>query len=88
MSNNKKGITSLLSMHQEDTLKMAVELMAKENVDVLPVISPTEKNTIIGVLTYQNIIASYKHGISEHEEKSPSISFKRKGLKIIRYEQK
>lgn len=73
---------------KEDTLKMAVELMAKENVDVLPVISPTEKNTIIGVLTYQNIIASYKHGISEHEEKSPSISFKRKGLKIIRYEQK
>jgi len=65
-----------------DTLLTAVETMAKESIDVLPVVS--EENTkIIGILTYHDIIATYKYGINEHEKKQPHISLKRNGLKIL-----
>lgn len=64
-----------------DTLKTAVETMAKENIDVLPVVSSDKK--IIGVLSYRDIIASYKSGIDEHEKKQPNISLKRRRIKIL-----
>lgn len=72
-----------IHIKMDDTLKVAVETMAKENVDVLPVISSTEKNNILGILSYQDIIATYKHGINDHEKKDPAISLKRRKLKIL-----
>jgi len=65
-----------------DTLLTAVETMAKENIDVLPVVSK-ENTKIIGILSYHDIIATYKYGIDEHEKKQPHISLKRNGLKIL-----
>ena len=65
-----------------DTLLTAVETMAKESIDVLPVVSG-ENTKIIGILTYHDIIATYKYGINEHEKKQPHISLKRNGLKIL-----
>lgn len=65
-----------------DTLLTAVETMAKENIDVLPVVSK-ENTKIIGILSYRDIIATYKHGIDEHEKKQPHISLKRDSLKIL-----
>lgn len=65
-----------------DTLKIAVETMAKENIDVLPVIS-NENNDILGVLSYRDILATYKEGIAEHEKKQPHLSLKRNRLKIL-----
>jgi chloride channel protein, CIC family len=64
-----------------DTLKTAVEMMAKENLDVLPVIS-SESNKVTGILSYRNILSAYKHGIEEHKESVP-ISLKRRTLKIL-----
>jgi chloride channel protein, CIC family len=64
-----------------DTLKTAVEMMAKENLDVLPVIS-SESNKLTGILSYKNILSAYKHGIEEHKE-SVHISLKRRTLKIL-----
>jgi CIC family chloride channel protein len=71
----------------DDNLRTAVELMAKENIDVLPVVS-NENNTVAGILSYEDIIATYKHGIDEHEKKQPHISLKRQGLKILLHGQK
>lgn len=65
-----------------DTLRTAVETMAKENIDVLPVVSKGDMN-IIGILSYHDIIATYKYGIDEHEKKQPHISLKRNSLKIL-----
>ena len=55
--------------------------MAKENINVLPVVS--KENNIIGVISYKDIIATYKKGMEEHEKKHPSISLKRNSLKIL-----
>lgn len=71
-----------VSIQVTDTLKTAVEIMAKENVDVIPVTSGGNKN-IIGLVSYHDILAIYKHGIDEHEKKRPPISLKRNGLRIL-----
>jgi len=42
-----------------------------------------ENSNVIGTLSYQNIIASYKQRIDEHTKKSPNISLKRRGLKML-----
>ena len=69
-----------LAVTASDSLKMAVEMMAKENLDVLPVVSSSNK--VSGILSYRNILSAYKHRFEEHEESVP-ISLKRRTLKIL-----
>jgi H+/Cl- antiporter ClcA len=71
-----------ISIGDTDTLRQAVELMARENVDVLPVIKQ-QNNEIAGLLTYKDIISAYKYQLEEHRERTPSISLKREGYKIL-----
>lgn len=63
-----------------DTLRKTVEIMAEENVDILPVV--LEKK-IVGVLTYQHLISIYKTGIEEHAKTQKYISLNRQRLKIL-----
>jgi H+/Cl- antiporter ClcA len=69
-----------LAVTASDSLKMAVEMMAKENLDVLPVVSSSNK--VSGILSYRNILSAYRHRFEEHEE-SVTISLKRRTLKIL-----
>jgi chloride channel protein, CIC family len=68
-------------INMDNSLRSAVEMMARENIDMLPVVS--EEKNMIGVLSYKDIISTYKHGVEEHEKKHPSISLKRNSLKIL-----
>ncbi|HSV11954.1 MAG TPA: chloride channel protein [Hanamia sp.] len=70
-----------VSIGVDSSLRNAVELMAKENIDLLPVTS--NENTIIGILSYKDIISAYKSDIDNYVKKQPSISLKRNGLKIL-----
>lgn len=72
---------NVIAISQGNTLKTAVEMMAEKNVEALPVIS-TVDNKIIGVLSYKDIISSYKQTIDEHE-RIVSISLKRKAMKML-----
>lgn len=76
-----------ISIHMDDSLRSAVEMMSEENVDVLPVLSPRSKS-IIGILSYRDILAVYKDGTDALKEKEISISLRRKGLKILSRGQK
>ncbi|MGM5470051.1 chloride channel protein [Flavobacteriaceae bacterium LMO-SS05] len=73
---------SKIYIKSSDTLRTAVEIMAKENIDVLPVISNNNKD-IIGVLSNRDVIATYKYTIGEHQKKQANVSLKRQGLKIV-----
>jgi chloride channel protein, CIC family len=66
----------------KNTLRTAVETMARNDIDVLPVISK-ENSNIIGCISYHDIIAIYRHGAEDHEKKQPHISLRRQGLKIL-----
>lgn len=71
-----------ISVNTKDSLRTAVEKMAHENVDVLPVLSESS-NGIVGILSYKNIISTYKHSFDEHIKYQPNISIRRKGLKML-----
>lgn len=70
-----------VSIGVDSTLRNAVEVMAKENIDILPVTSP--ENTLIGMISYKDILSAYKWNMDNDEKKNPSISLKRSGLKIL-----
>ncbi|MGE0567565.1 MAG: chloride channel protein [Bacteroidia bacterium] len=63
-----------------ETLKRTIEIMANENVDLLPVVLD---NKIIGILTYHYIISMYKTGMEENEKKHVHLSLNRQRLKLL-----
>lgn len=88
--NPEKEIGSIVKRNNlfispSQTLRDAVEIMAKENVDLLPVVN---EETISGILTYQHIISIYKNGLDDNEKKQAHISLSRQRLKILVHQQK
>jgi len=65
-----------------DSLSHAVSLMARENIDVVPVVS-SQNHSVIGLLSYQNIISSYRMKTADDMAKNPNISLRRQGLRIF-----
>lgn len=74
-----------ISVEPTQTLRKVVEIMAQDNVDILPVVKDKK---IIGILTYQHILSIYKYGIDEQEKKEAHISLRRQRLKILVHGQK
>ncbi len=70
-----------ISIRNESSLRTAVEVMARENIDMLPVVSA--ENKLMGILSYKDIIAAYKKDIDNNLQKKPSISLKRNSLKML-----
>ena len=73
--------TSTLFM--TDTLRTAVERMARENIDVLPVLAPGDRALVTGVISYRDILAAYKNRLEEQGTTTPNILLKRKGLRVL-----
>jgi CIC family chloride channel protein len=67
----------------ENSLRAAVEIMAKEDIAALPVCSKEDNNKIVGVISYKEIISAYKTDLDNHEKKEAHISLKRGSQKII-----
>jgi chloride channel protein, CIC family len=76
------------TISSHDNLRTAVEMMAKENLDVLPVVSNENKNSVIGILSYKDILSVYKYRVEDFEKLRPHISLKRSGMKILLHGQK
>lgn len=72
-----------ISIPVGSSLRRAVEMMARENIDVLPVLSGDKEKEIAGILSYREIISAYKQGLSEHEKKHPKISLKKRGIRVL-----
>lgn len=70
-----------VSISNDNSLRTAVELMAKENIDLLPVVS--KENNMVGILSYKDIISAYKTDTDNNLKKRPMISLKRGGLKML-----
>ena len=69
-------------LKSNEALRVAVELMSKDEVDALPVIS-AKGNKIIGLLTYKDILTAYKHNLEENETANTQISLKRRRIKML-----
>lgn len=69
--------SATVSINGEESLRQAAELMAREKLEVLPVISSDGVPRLIGILSVTNILAIYKRGIEEHTRKHPDLSVRR-----------
>ena len=65
------------------TLRKAVQLMARENTDVLAVVSDKRPGRVIGVLSRKDIIDALENSIGKNELRSKNISIRRQGLKLL-----
>jgi chloride channel protein, CIC family len=74
------------SITDDNNLRAAVEIMAEENIDVLPVVS--KDNTLISLLSYRDILSVYKDVMDDNKKHSSSISFRRNSLKVLIHGQK
>jgi CIC family chloride channel protein len=72
----------LLLVHSNDSLRTAVELMSKQNGDVLPVINSAD-HKVIGVLSYRNIISGYNDQLTGNEDARTQISLRRRRMKML-----
>ena len=64
-----------------DTLRTAVERMARENVDVLPVLG--NEAQVSGVISYRDILLAYKNRLEDDGRAAPHILLKRKSLRVL-----
>lgn len=69
-------------VNPENTLSEAVSIMTLQNTDVLPVLSKEDK-TVVGVISYKDVLRVYSRDAVSHEQKQAHISLKRKGLKVL-----
>jgi H+/Cl- antiporter ClcA/predicted transcriptional regulator len=86
-SNNEKVLKDIINpvnsfLKNDDTLRTAVETMAKLNTDALPVLSAMS-DKLIGILTYPDIISAYKLHLDENETANTQISLKRRRIKML-----
>jgi CIC family chloride channel protein len=65
---------------ETDTLRTIVELMAKQETEILPVLNGTK---LEGVVSYQNIISTYKDHFDKNETATTHISLKRQRVKMV-----
>lgn len=73
---------SSLFVRSNDSLSKAVEIMAQENQELIPVLSSTKERTLTGVLTYKDILAAYTYRQRENEA-GTNLSLRWQRLKII-----
>jgi len=64
-------------------LSLAVDLMAKYDIDILPVISDSKDKKVTGVLSHKEIISVYSKRRHDGETYQRAISLKRRGIKVI-----
>jgi CIC family chloride channel protein len=69
-------------LQSTDSVRKAVELLAKQTAEVLPVIAH-DSGKVIGVLSYRDILSTYKDEIEENEHPQVQISLKRQRLKML-----
>lgn len=65
-----------------ESLKAAVEKMALENVDLLPVVTTEAPRQVKGFISFNDVLKAYRIGVEEHQKKAPHYSMKQQGLRI------
>ncbi|MCF3109127.1 chloride channel protein [Niabella sp. CC-SYL272] len=68
-------------VRENGSLKTAVEIMLRFNVDLLPVTNKDQ--VVIGSINYKNIMTAYQHVRNASEQKQVHISLKRQTLKLL-----
>ncbi|WP_214072538.1 chloride channel protein [Mucilaginibacter sp. dw_454] len=71
------------SVISDDSLSRAIERMSKNDIEVLPVMASVNRNIVIGVLSYKDLIKAYTQNIEKNESAHVKISLKRRRIKMM-----
>ncbi len=72
-----------VTIYPDNILKIAVDIMTKENLDILPVVERENPKKIIGVVSYKNIMNAFHSNLTESDKKIRGLSIKKGGIKIV-----
>ncbi len=72
-----------VTVHEDEVLKSAVDKMLEHKADIIPVVSRENKNELVGVLTYRDILKVYELKKKESAEESIAISMRKQSMRII-----
>jgi chloride channel protein, CIC family len=50
---------------------------------VLPVVSGKDKNKLVGILSYKDILAAYRQHYNQNTSAMANLSFKRQSIKVL-----
>lgn len=68
---------------EENRLSLAIDLMAKYDIDLLPVVAHGDDKKIIGTLSHKEVISAYSKRRHESDSYQRAISLRRQGIKVI-----
>jgi len=71
------------SVTPEMSLKRAIGMMSDLQTEVLPVVKGSNDQTVVGVVSFRNVINAYQTQQEEHHVYTRNISLKRRGIKIL-----
>ena len=69
-------------LHEDETLKAAVDKMLLNNLETLPIVSRTKANQLAGILSYRDILEAYKLRDKEAGEEI-AISLRKQTIRVI-----
>lgn len=81
-------ITSILNdrtatIYEDNTLRVAVDMLARLKPGLLPVVSRTDKRTIVGLISHDDILQTLRLQRDELEHMQRTLSLKRRSFQII-----
>lgn len=86
--NTEERVSKLIKKHpvtvnETDTLNHAIDVMIKNNVDLLPVMEAKNKNHLVGILTHRQVLEALEIKKQEAEDQEISISLREKSMRIL-----
>lgn len=75
--------TRPVSVLSNASLRVAVQLMSVQDTEILPVVKQSDRLHVIGVLTYKDILGSYRTQVTDNQEAGAHISLNRRRLKML-----
>jgi CIC family chloride channel protein len=73
---------------EDNTLRAAVNSMARNNLEFLPVVSRDNKNLLSGILSYKDFLIVHKNRMNGLEKRRYSISLKRRAARSLIWRKK
>jgi H+/Cl- antiporter ClcA len=75
--------TNMVTVSEDTSLRMAVDLMARHRQDILPVVASVQDKQLLGLVNYRSVFAAYQQAKEAEETSSRNISLKRQVIRLL-----
>jgi len=75
--------TNIATVQEDSSLRTAVNLMARHQQDILPVVASQQDNALLGIVDYRAVFAAYRQAREAEDTSSRNISIKRQVMKML-----